>query len=152
MWWSCHSREQGIVRRRAGKITERKLSWNQRGLALILDICSIRGGITKLGRSANVLVGLAVVGVFLQPKPDERREDRQSQTTAIIVSDRCNCPRFDIFGKPLGFLFAGGGWRRIWVFGVRAGGDARIWKLRRDLRRGLRLLGGRDFACGRGWR
>ena len=108
MWWSCHSREQGIVRRRAGKITERKLSWNQRGLALILDICSIRGGITKLGRSANVLVGLAVVGVFLQPKPDERREDRQSQTTAIIVSDRCNCPRFDIFGKPLGFLFAGG--------------------------------------------
>ena len=28
-----------------------------RGLALILDICSIRGGITKLCRSANVLVG-----------------------------------------------------------------------------------------------
>jgi hypothetical protein len=40
------------------------MALRQRGRALILDICSIRGGITKLGRSANVLVGFAGAGVI----------------------------------------------------------------------------------------
>jgi len=31
---------------------------SQRGRALILDICSIRGGITKLGTSANEPIGI----------------------------------------------------------------------------------------------
>ena len=40
----------------------------QRGQALIIDICSIRGEITKLCRSANVLVGLAGMGVVCAAK------------------------------------------------------------------------------------
>ena len=32
-------------------------SGRQRGRAFIIDICSTRGGITKLARSANLLVG-----------------------------------------------------------------------------------------------
>jgi hypothetical protein len=43
----------------------------QRGRAGILNICSIRGGITKLGRSANVPLALL-------EWEDERLEDRQS--------------------------------------------------------------------------
>ena len=50
----------------------------QRGQELILDICSIRGGITKLGRSAKDPLALLEWELFLKPKPEERREDRQS--------------------------------------------------------------------------
>ena len=54
------------------------LASGQRGRALIIDICSIQGGITKLGRSASVSLALLEWELILQPKPEERREDRQS--------------------------------------------------------------------------
>ena len=38
------------------------------GRALIVDIWSIRAGITKLGRGANVLVGFAGVGAIFVAK------------------------------------------------------------------------------------
>ena len=52
--------------------------WCKRGRALILDICSIRGEITKLGGSPNVLVCFAGVGDVCGARPYERREDRRS--------------------------------------------------------------------------
>ena len=45
----------------------------------------------------NVLVDVAGVGVFLQPKLAERREDRQSQTAATMSAISERALRFDIF-------------------------------------------------------
>jgi len=46
-----------------------RMKANERGRALILDICLIRGGITKLGRSSKVLVGFAGVGLVFAANP-----------------------------------------------------------------------------------
>ena len=40
------------------------MSESQRGRALIIDILLIQGRVTKLGRSAKVLVGVVGVGVI----------------------------------------------------------------------------------------